>query len=60
MTNQLKRGEVWLADLNPTQGSEQAGIRPIIIFQSDIVSHSHCDSPNRQPTPRLFTDLLTD
>jgi mRNA interferase MazF len=34
----LKRGEVWLANLNPTQGSEQAGIRPVIIFQNDIVS----------------------
>lgn len=34
----LKRGEVWLADLNPTQGSEQAGIRPVIIFQNDLVS----------------------
>lgn len=33
-----KRGEVWLANLNPTQGSEQAGIRPIIVFQNDIVS----------------------
>jgi mRNA interferase MazF len=38
MTDQLRRGEVWLADLNPTQGSEQSGIRPIIIFQNDIVS----------------------
>jgi mRNA interferase MazF len=38
MTNQLKRGEVWLANLNPTQGSEQAGIRPVIIFQNDIIS----------------------
>jgi mRNA interferase MazF len=38
MTNPLKRGEIWLADLNPTQGSEQAGIRPVIIFQNDIVS----------------------
>jgi mRNA interferase MazF len=38
MTNPLKRGEVWLADLNPTQGSEQAGIRPVIIFQNDLVS----------------------
>ena len=38
MTNQIKRGEVWLANLNPTQGSEQAGIRPVIIFQNDIVS----------------------
>lgn len=33
-----KRGEVWLANLNPTQGSEQAGIRPVIIFQNDLVS----------------------
>jgi mRNA interferase MazF len=38
MTNQIKRGEVWLANLNPTQGSEQSGIRPIVIFQNDIVS----------------------
>lgn len=38
MTNQVKRGEVWLANLNPTQGSEQAGIRPVIIFQNNIVS----------------------
>jgi mRNA interferase MazF len=38
MSNLLKRGEVWLADLNPTQGSEQAGFRPVIIFQNDLVS----------------------
>jgi mRNA-degrading endonuclease toxin of MazEF toxin-antitoxin module len=38
MTNPLKRGKVWLADLNPTQGSEQAGTRPVIIFQNDLVS----------------------
>ncbi len=34
----VKRGEVWLADLNPTRGSEQGGTRPVIIFQNDIVS----------------------
>ncbi len=38
MTKQLKRGEVWLATLDPTQGSEQAGTRPVVIFQNDIVS----------------------
>ena len=27
-----------MANLDPTQGSEQAGIRPVIIFQNDIVS----------------------
>lgn len=38
MSNVLKRGEIWLADLNPTRGSEQAGIRPVIVFQNDLVS----------------------
>jgi mRNA interferase MazF len=38
MTEQTKRGEVWLANLDPTQGSEQAGVRPVIIFQNDVVS----------------------
>ncbi|ESA32346.1 family transcriptional regulator [Leptolyngbya sp. Heron Island J] len=38
MPKSLKRGEVWLANLDPTQGSEQAGIRPVIVFQNDIVS----------------------
>lgn len=34
----VKRGEVWLANLNPTRGSEQAGIRPVLIFQNDLIS----------------------
>lgn len=34
----LSRGEVWLAKLDPTQGSEQAGTRPIIIFQENTLS----------------------
>ena len=38
MTDRLKRGQVWLADLIPTQGSEQADVRPVIIFQNDLVS----------------------
>ena len=29
------RGDVYLADLNPSRGSEQAGIRPVIIVQPD-------------------------
>lgn len=38
MNNVIQRGEIWLADLNPTRGSEQAGIRPVIVFQNDLVS----------------------
>src|SRR5215213_9827471 len=32
------RGEIWLADLNPTRGSEQAGTRPVLIFQNDVIN----------------------
>ena len=34
----VRRGEVWLADLNPIRGSEQAGIRPILVFQNDTIN----------------------
>ncbi len=31
----VKRSEVWRADLSPTRGSEQAGVRPVLIVQTD-------------------------
>ncbi|HEX5708742.1 MAG TPA: type II toxin-antitoxin system PemK/MazF family toxin [Pyrinomonadaceae bacterium] len=34
----VSRGEIWLADLDPTRGSEQAGTRPVLIFQNDAVN----------------------
>ena len=30
-----KRGEIWLADLNPTRGHEQAGSRPVVMISND-------------------------
>ena len=30
------RGEIWLADLDPTRGHEQAGRRPVLIVSDDI------------------------
>ena len=34
----VHRGEVWLANLNPTRGSEQAGVRPVLVFQNDAIN----------------------
>lgn len=34
----VRRGEIWVADLNPTRGSEQAGSRPVLIFQNNLIS----------------------
>lgn len=32
----IKRGDVFYADLSPVVGSEQGGIRPVLILQNDI------------------------
>lgn len=32
----VKRGEIYSADLNPVVGSEQGGIRPVLVIQNDI------------------------
>lgn len=36
MIKNIYRGEVYYADLSPTQGSEQGGRRPVLIVQNDI------------------------
>jgi mRNA interferase MazF len=32
----VKRGDIFYADLSPVVGSEQGGVRPVIIIQNDI------------------------
>lgn len=32
----VKRGDIFYADLSPVVGSEQGGIRPVIILQNDV------------------------
>lgn len=32
----IKRGEIYYADLSPVVGSEQGGIRPVLILQNDV------------------------
>lgn len=36
MTQNFKRGEIYYADLSPVVGSEQGGVRPVLIIQNDI------------------------
>jgi len=37
------RGEVWLADLNPVRGHEQASLRPVVVFSVDRFNQSRAD-----------------
>ncbi len=47
-----KRGELWYANLNPVQGSEQAGVHPVLIFQNDKI--------NKAATTTLVIPLTTN
>ena len=59
MTPTVRRGEIYYADLNPIVGSEQGGIRPVLVLQNDV-GNTHSPTiivaaltgshRNRQPT----------
>lgn len=34
--NTVRRGDIYYADLSPVVGSEQGGLRPVLIIQNDI------------------------
>ena len=36
MTGSVKRGDIYYADLSPVVGSEQGGLRPVLIIQNDV------------------------
>ena len=36
MDNSVKRGDIFYADLSPVVGSEQGGLRPVLIVQNDV------------------------
>ena len=39
----VNRGEIWLIDLNPVIGHEQAGTRPALIISDDMFNHGLAD-----------------
>ena len=36
MVGEIKRGEIYYADLSPVVGSEQGGVRPVLVVQNDV------------------------
>ena len=34
----MRQGEIWYADLNPTKGSEQAGMRPVVVLSGNLLN----------------------
>ena len=58
---EVHRGEVFYADLSPVVGSEQGGVRPVLIVQNEIgnrhsptvrwISTACGSAPGRSPPP---------
>ena len=46
----IHRGDIYLADLAPVMGSEQGGIRPVLIIQNDI---------GNQHSPTVIAAVIT-
>ena len=38
-TRPIQRGDIYYADLTPVTGSEQGGIRPVLILQNNVGNH---------------------
>ena len=47
---QIKRGDIFYADLSPVVGSEQGGLRPVLIVQNDV---------GNRYSPTVIADAIT-
>jgi len=55
--SKLRRGEIWLADLNPRQGTEPGKTRPVLIVQTQPLLDA--EHPSTLIVP-LTTNLVDD
>jgi mRNA interferase MazF len=40
----VKQFEIWLADLNPSRGTEPGKVRPVVIVQTDLLNEIHAST----------------
>jgi mRNA interferase MazF len=56
----IKQYDIWLADLNPTRGTEPGKTRPVVIIQTDLLNDTHLSTvvcaitTNVQPEAELL------
>src|SRR5207249_7490244 len=52
-----RRGEIWLANLNPTRGREQTGRRPVLILSVDFFNAGPADLVVVVPITSTLRDI---
>ncbi len=40
----IKQYDIWLADLNPSRGTEPGKTRPVVVVQTDLLNDTHLSS----------------
>jgi len=56
----IKQYEIWLADLNPSMGTEPGKTRPVVVVQTDLLNDTHLSTlicpitTNVKPTINLL------
>ena len=57
----VKRGDIYFADLSPVIGSEQGGIRPVLVIKIILatisVNDHHCSDHGEMAKPKLPTHI---
>lgn len=53
----MKQYDIWLADLNPTIGTEPGKTRPVVIIQTDLLNEIHLSTIVCPITTNVKTDV---
>ena len=38
---EIKQYDIWIADLNPSRGTEPGKTRPVVVIQTDLLNNTH-------------------
>lgn len=53
----IKQYEIWLADLNPSRGTEPGKTRPVVIVQTDLLNETHLSTLICPITTNVKTEI---
>ncbi|MEO7446224.1 MAG: type II toxin-antitoxin system PemK/MazF family toxin [Ferruginibacter sp.] len=54
---QINQYDIWLADLNPTAGTEPGKTRPVVIIQTDLLNDTHLSTIICPVTTKVKPDV---
>ncbi len=53
----IKQFDIWLADLNPSRGTEPGKTRPVVIVQTDLLNDTHLSTIVCQVTSNVQPEM---